>query len=785
MSGSSRILPISKHLVKPFFKNIQIFSDKRYNVHMIPLYFASLSLSFYATALPCYEKSWEAYQEGRYEEALTFLDQKKPDEKSELLRAVILRKKSRSEEALELLNHLKPSPPQILEKALCQIQLKAYSEASRLLEGLPSLSDPSLSLRVELAKARAALGQGDLIQAETVINKLPNSFEQELNSEKALLMGELLIKQSRYKEAIEYLRQGEAPPLMLAHALVEAAEKDASSLQEQKNLLEEAESLYKTLPASLLSPLDVAQLNHLKGTEEKKGSSPLDNRTQGAVFLLLADQKYRQGERTQDFTAFKAAAELYKEAALYLPEPLREKSLLKEIQALHKAGPAFFKTAHSIIEGMKREGKTSMLLSLLDVENGIGLGKEPGQLASDLKTLHVEPDWKEFYTYLLASLQFKNGELNESLKNFETLLQASPSSPFLAEGLYWGGRILEITSPHDERKSAYFRKFIEQFPEDPRGGEAYYRVFTEQDYLWGNRASLKHLKEFKEKFPDHIYLIPAYYLEGLDALRDRKSPEGRRLSQKNPLYAIECFQKCEDQFEKLDRDGAIPSDERSAWQTLASQATLERAKTNWQIAEESSGAKQIIYQTYAKEVFQELAHRYPSAMPYAPLQEEAHFKLAEIEKAGRNEEKAMLLWKEMEAHYDRFGVTASTIKAKTLTEIGKLYLAKKEGNSALNYFNKAIEASKPDKLTTEETLAILIQKALALHTLGKSDLALTQVSEIINYEAVSPLRLEAMWLRASFYQDLNKPLLARKQLEALASKSGPFAQKAKQALESK
>jgi hypothetical protein len=58
-----------------------------------------------------------------------------------------------------------------------------------------------------------------------------------------------------------------------------------------------------------------------------------------------------------------------------------------------------------------------------------------------------------------------------------------------------------------------------------------------------------------------------------------------------------------------------------------------------------------------------------------------------------------------------------------------------------------------------------------------------QLSEVINYQAVSQLRLKAMYLRAQFYAEQAKPVLARKQLESLALKDGPWGQKAKEQLE--
>ena len=57
------------------------------------------------------------------------------------------------------------------------------------------------------------------------------------------------------------------------------------------------------------------------------------------------------------------------------------------------------------------------------------------------------------------------------------------------------------------------------------------------------------------------------------------------------------------------------------------------------------------------------------------------------------------------------------------------------------------------------------------------------LSQVINEDAVSGLRLKAMYLRAEIYEEQGREELALKQLEALAKKGGEWSLKAKEKLE--
>lgn len=66
--------------------------------------------------------------------------------------------------------------------------------------------------------------------------------------------------------------------------------------------------------------------------------------------------------------------------------------------------------------------------------------------------------------------------------------------------------------------------------------------------------------------------------------------------------------------------------------------------------------------------------------------------------------------------------------------------------------------------------------------LGQHDTAMKNLSQVINADTASPLRIQAMVLRADIYEKQNRPELAVRQLEAAAKKGGEWGEKAKRQL---
>ncbi|MDB6080815.1 MAG: hypothetical protein JWO53_87, partial [Chlamydiia bacterium] len=80
-------------------------------------------------------------------------------------------------------------------------------------------------------------------------------------------------------------------------------------------------------------------------------------------------------------------------------------------------------------------------------------------------------------------------------------------------------------------------------------------------------------------------------------------------------------------------------------------------------------------------------------------------------------------------------------------------------------------------------LEIWIAKSQCYKEMGKLDQAMVLLSQIINNNTASQLRIKAMLLRAEIYELQKRNDLAIKQLEAAATKGGEWGEQAKQKLE--
>jgi Tfp pilus assembly protein PilF len=101
---------------------------------------------------------------------------------------------------------------------------------------------------------------------------------------------------------------------------------------------------------------------------------------------------------------------------------------------------------------------------------------------------------------------------------------------------------------------------------------------------------------------------------------------------------------------------------------------------------------------------------------------------------------------------------------------------------ALQCFGEAKRANRGSFLNTDQRLDLSIQEALCYIDLNKLDQAMLILSDVINDDAISSLRVKAMVLRAEVYEKQGRIELAKKQLEATANKGGQWAKQAKEKL---
>lgn len=395
--------------------------------------------------------------------------------------------------------------------------------------------------------------------------------------------------------------------------------------------------------------------------------------------------------------------------------------------------------------------------------------------------------------YLGAS-QYRNGFFSEAETTYLKITKDFPNSQYADEAWFWAACCADKLQRDPEISRQYRRNVFEKFPLSSYAAEAYFTLYDFRDYLQGDRIAIKHLQNFAKKYPETPFLMQAFYLIGLDYKRDRQTAEGKWLRKKSLTDAIDAFQEVETLFDTLIEKELIPSDKLDYYITIRYRAILERAMANLAIAEESQGAKQQIYLEYAEEVFKRLVDDFHNIHhphiklllqedAYPPLYEESYFWLAQTYIKGKNDEAAKRTLSQMVDHYQQNKITRGYHLSRVWYELGKIAIRGNEFAAGQQFFKNAEDAAKGNVLGTEQRLDLWIQQSMCHRGLDQLDDAILILSKVVNDDAVSSLRLKAMYLRAEIYELQERPELACKQLESIAKKGGIWAAKAKEKLE--
>lgn len=379
----------------------------------------------------------------------------------------------------------------------------------------------------------------------------------------------------------------------------------------------------------------------------------------------------------------------------------------------------------------------------------------------------------------LGALYFQLGSHQKAEETYLKLINIFPNSPLAGEAWFWAASCADTLGKERTVGNQRRQTVFEKHPTSQYAAEAYFTYYTYQEYLQGDRNAIKHLQTFEEKYRTSPFLIEGYYLIGLDYLRDRKSVEGKWIRKRSLTDAIDAFQNVETLYETLKDEGLLPESKQAYYEALRTRATLQRAVANLSIAEESHAAKQKIYLEYAEEVFKTLMD---SKIPPA-IREEASFGLAKTYIKAGDDKKADVILSELLEKYKTANVTRGYYPARSWEEKGKIAMRQKDYMTAIRHFTNAEEAAKGGGLSTDQKLDLWIDHSLCCRGLEQYDEAILILSKVVNDDAVSSLRLKAMFLRAETYEEQGRPELARKQLESMVKKGGVWARKAKEKLE--
>jgi TolA-binding protein len=395
---------------------------------------------------------------------------------------------------------------------------------------------------------------------------------------------------------------------------------------------------------------------------------------------------------------------------------------------------------------------------------------------------------------LLGTHYFHQGKYKEAEPVFATLAKQFPESPLVPEALLSASYCAEKQKKDKETIRSYRRQIADNYTSSQVAPLAYFLHYSYQDYLQGDRVSIKHLHNFKQRFPDSPYLINAFYLIGLDYKRDRKTHEGKWIRKKNYNDSIEAFAEAEETFNQHYTKGIIPKESLPYFVQIRYRSMLDRALVNYAVAEESEGTKRDIYLEYAIELFQQISREleqlhHPLASiitqgkTFTPLHEECCFWLAQTQMKASNEEAAKKTFAYMLDKYKANEISDGYYLSRAYYEQGMLAMRQNDLEQAWRSLMQAEAAAKEKYLSTDQKLDLWIQQSLCYKALNQMDQAMLILSKVINNDAASGLRIKAMYMRAEIYELQGRFELARKQLEATSKKGGEWSQKAKQKLE--
>lgn len=512
----------------------------------------------------------------------------------------------------------------------------------------------------------------------------------------------------------------------------------------------------------------------------------------------------KAGASTEALKMFEHAATDFGQAfaVLYLQDPtLAGKALKQQIYAyLHQDTPGGYENAVEAVESFLRQHR-DLLQTMDDPDEVFYLyavaakhhSFEKVQRAwNELKIDHPTGKFADKLLHLLGTLQYERHEYADAESTFIQIAANFPDSLLAAEALLHAA-VCADKQGEAARCKEHRRSLFEKFSKSPYAAEAYFFYYSYADYAQGERAAIKHLQTMAEKYPETPFLIHAWYLIGMDYKRDRKTETGKWIRKKNPMAAIDAFQASEAQFETLFREGKLEEAELDLLATIRYRALLERAMANLEIADQSQGAKKHIYLEYAEEELKQLIAEFRNkehplkehikhVAQHEHLEEESLFWLAEAYIKANKDVKAEQTLSQMLEKYQSAKITRGYYLSRTYYDLGMIATRRGDHEAALQNFRQAEDAAKGNVLGTDQKLDLWIQQGLSYQALNELDNAILIFSKVVNDDAISGLRIKAMYLRAGAYELQGRRDLARKQLDAVAHKQGEWAVKAQERL---
>jgi tetratricopeptide (TPR) repeat protein len=625
------------------------------------------------------------------------------------------------------------------------------------------------------------------------------STKSPLQSEIAYLRGEIAFKQQAFQEAAQYFarslkerengvsRQKAQYHLALCH--LKQSDSPSLSKSRKKELLTEAE---KSLLSLIRSPLSESALIALTQTYQAQSNLLEDHELSTKALSLLRKEantdtlKLLLVEITPDFSEKESLLqELLHESK---PPQIRSKAfqlqgiqlfergeIAQAIEAFESGLTAERALEVSVIhtlcskETMEERPLLKKLHEELKKEDLSNLGHEQlyvlGLLSFSIdapheETIHIFEKFIESYpsspfrdpVFLMAAKTlFNKGDLQRADYLLHFLITHSPCSPHLPEAHYTLLKIRQSTDNNTSSLEKELMELIEKCPSSLFSSLAYFEFYPFETYLEGNLASINHLLAFETLFPDSELNIVAHALLGENASQTEKK-------RWHWTRSFHFFELC------TEKRKTCPYIKQAISSQLALAQLLIRE------TQEPHEALTILNKLSRIEPLEGETRKKVQL-----LQVECYYQTKQVAEAQKKLNDLIKTFKQDE-------ITQSPLLSKAWELQGDLAL-ESEVTCALKNYECALIALTEDELSTPRALQLRLKMSQCYTSLGLFDQAMRSLSNIINADVASPLRIEAMVRRAEIYSLQKRPELAMRQLESAAKYGGEWGAKAQQQLE--
>ncbi len=368
-----------------------------------------------------------------------------------------------------------------------------------------------------------------------------------------------------------------------------------------------------------------------------------------------------------------------------------------------------------------------------------------------------------------ALIGYRTNDDDLALKALTVLEAEYPHSPHRDEVLFFMGLMYEKKGM--DAKPLFYEVFTD-YPDSPYGPESYYRYYPEKEYAAKGVQAIAHLKKMPPAYANSLFgVMGALYV----AAHDQEACPQNSLS----AAQVKAQQEIIDNLSTAIANGkacrpSLPPKMHIRFTLRLLQAEYEKASCYFTLA----NFKEVITTCTALKsdvlALPEEERPHLTWLKAAFLQSRA-FLLQGSEIEAREELALMLKYAET------FDCEREEPVILALNELAAVKAKEGDYSTSFDLLNRAQKLQ--DK--SEHLLTILIAKANIHRQMGELDKAMMLLSQVINEQSASSLRIQAMFLRAELYELKGRRDLAFRQLQATAKKGGEWGMRAAKKLEEK